>query len=554
MNRLRFGVILCFSVLCGACSQASKTPAIEKESKPRLFEGMGTHHRTVTTSSPKAQQYFDQGLVWAFAFNHDEAIRSFEEAVRIDPDCAMAYWGIALCHGPHINNPIVPPDRAEAAWKAIGQAQARSEKATPVEQALIHALVSRYSATPTKDRRPLDEAYAAAMEQVWKAYSNDTDVCSLYAESLMDLQPWNYWTLDGQPKGRINEILAVLDNALQIDRKHPGINHLYIHAVEAGPSPEKGDASADLLRTAVPASGHLIHMPSHIDVQRGRWSLASDQNKQAIDVDTRYKKQSPHQQFYRAYMAHNYQFLSFSSMMEGCSEKSLWAAQNTIAGIPKDYAKSNAALVDPVMMIVVDVYMRFGKWDKLLAEPKPEAYFPISTAMWHFARSVAFAAKGDLKQAREEQTQFHAAGEKVPADAMMAINKAHQILAIADQVLTGEIAYREKNYDDAIKALREGVRLEDQLLYMEPPEWIQPVRHTLAAILVDSGHVPDAEVVYRDDLQKWPENGWSLFGLAQCLRARGATIEADEVDRRFKKTWARGDVKIKSSCLCVKKP
>lgn len=551
MRQLTFSMAILFAVV-GGCSQAEVQPKSAPDDST-LFSGMGNYHREITTSSPKVQKYFDQGMTWAYAFNHDEAIRSFTEATKLDPNCAMAYWGIALCYGPHINNPIVTPERANAAWKALKLAEAHKSSATKTEQDLIKALGNRYSASPMKDRAPLDKAYAGAMQAVYNKHRNDPDVCALYAESLMDLQPWDLWTIGGEPKGSTEEILEVLESALALNANHPGANHLYIHAVEASPFPEKGDKSATRLRTAVPASGHLVHMPSHIDVQLGRWKLASDQNEKAIDADNKYKKLSPQQQFYRVYMAHNYQFLSFSCMMEGRSERALWAANQTIAGIPADFARSNAALVDPAMMIVIDVFKRFGRWDDILAQPKPASYFPISTAMWHFSRAIAFAAKGNLDKAREEQSEFEAASQNVPQDATMSLNKAHAILAIADHFLKGEIAYREKKYDEAISELREAVTLEDHLLYMEPPEWIQPVRHTLAAVLMDAGKYHEAEEVYRKDLQVWPENGWSLYGLSQALEKQGSTAEAQEMERRFHDAWARSDVKISSSCLCAQK-
>ncbi len=536
------------ALILAAC-QKPTTTVVGSSTDPPLFDGMGSHHRTVTTRSPMTQRYFDQGLVWAYAFNHDEAIRSFGAAAKNDPECAMAYWGIALCNGPHINFPIMPPERSQAAWDALRKAM--KAHASPVERDLIDALSKRYANPEPADRRGLDEAYAAAMAEVWKRYPNDADVGTLYAESLMDLQPWDLWTKSGQPKGRTVEIVGVLEDVLRIAPNHPGANHLYIHAVEAGPTPEKGIASADRMRNMVPAAGHLMHMPTHIDVQVGSWAKASDQNVLATAADQRYRAISPRQGFYRVYMAHNEHFLAFAAMMEGRSATALKAARDMVSGVPEDYARSDSALVDPYMMVVLDVYKRFGRWDELLKEPKPPAYLPITTAYWHYARGVAFAAKGQLDAARREQAEFRAATAKIPKDAMMAINKAHHVFAIADKVLAGEIALREGKADQAIALLREGVKLEDDLMYMEPPEWIQPVRHTLGAVLLSEGRVGDAEVVYREDLVVWPENGWSLYGLASCLDQSGKKSEAAGVWKRFEKVWQRGDVKIGSSCACV---
>lgn len=539
------------ALVVSGCSEANRrsTPA---GAKTPLFEGMGNHHRKVSTSSADAQAYFDQGLVWAYAFNHDEAIRSFEEAARIDPNCAMAYWGIALCNGPHINNPVMDEARSKAAYEAAQQATARMGNCTPMEQALIKAVSKRYAWPAPADRRPLDEAYASAMGDVYKEFSKDGDIGTLYAESLMDLQPWDLWTKDGQAKGRTEEIVMVLEGVISRDANHPGANHLYIHAVEASPKPERGVASADRLRRSVPAAGHLVHMPAHIDVQVGKWQAASDQNVAAMEADRKYRAISPKQGFYRIYMAHNPHFLAFSSMMEGRKAAALEAARTVVAGVPEEYGKQNAALIDPYMSIVYEVEMRFGMWDELLAEKAPPSYWPITTALWHFARGTAYAAKGEIKDAEREQGEFAAAGKRVPAGAMMSINPAHKILDIADHVLAGEIAFRRGDVDVAVRELRAGVAIEDDLLYMEPPEWVQPVRHALGAVLESAGRCKDAEAVYREDLVIWPENGWSLFGLERCLRDRGATAEADAVEKRFKTTWSRADTKIGASCVCVR--
>jgi len=516
-----------------------------------LFEGMGQHHRLVTTSSPLSQKYFDQGLIWTLAFNHDEAIRAYQQAATLDPDCAMAWWGIALCNGPHINNPIMPPERSKAAWDALQSAVALKGNATPVERALIEALTKRYAEPPPSDRKALDEAYAAAMREVWKKYPNDPDVGTLFAEAMMDLRPWDLWTKSGQPQPGTTEIISTLDQVLRLQPDHPGALHLHIHAIEASPNPEKAMATADRLRRLVPVSGHLVHMPTHIDVLTGQWAKASQSNEWAIRADAAYRKISPKQDFYRFYMAHNHHMLTFASMMEGCSGTALHSAREMIAGVPQEYARTNAALVDGLMAAPYEVLMRFGQWDEILREPAPPSYFPITTALWRFTRGVAFAAKGQVAEAERERTEFERAKAGVPKDAMMAINPAERILQIAGHVLDGEIAFRKGDIDKAAASLREAIAIEADLKYMEPPEWIQPVRHTLGAILVSNGRYEEAEKVYREDLKEWPENGWSLYGLAQCLRSRGFTAEADQVERRFRKAWSRADMTIGSSCMCV---
>ncbi len=525
---------------------------VQAQGKVPLFRGMGDHHREIHTTSQKAQEYFDQGLTFAFAFNHDEAIRSFEEAARQDPHCAICWWGVSLCNGPHINNPLMTPERSAAAFDAWQKAMALRDYASHVEEGMIEALGARYSNPAPADRKALDEGYAQAMRQLWHANKNDADIGTLFAESMMDLRPWDLWTKTGEPQPGTNEILMTLEQVQKLDPNHPGALHLYIHAVEASSDPARGIESADRLRNLVPAAGHLVHMPSHIDVLTGRWALASQQNEAAIKADREYRKISPHQDFYRVYMSHNHHMLAFASMMEGRRKECIQAARDMVHGVPEEYARTQTALVDPVMGIPFEAMLRFGQWDAVLKEPAPPDYFKITTALWHYARGVAFAAKGQIAEAEAERTRFKEAAARVPDDAMMSINKAHRILEIAGYMLDGEIAYRRGSIDEAVAQLGKAIVIEDDLMYMEPPEWVQPVRHTLGAILVDAGRFDEAEKVYRADLKEWPENGWSLYGLETCLRARGATAEADEVDKRFQKSWARADTKIGSSCLCVR--
>lgn len=517
-----------------------------------LFEGMGDYRRPVRVSGTTVREYFDQGLTWAYAFNHDEAIRSFEAAASLDPQCAMAWWGVALCHGPHINNPFVPEERARAAWDALQKALQLKENESPVNQALIDALTARYADPQPADRRPLDAAYAAAMAAVYARFPDDPDVGTLYAESLMNLRPWDLWTHDGRPQPETPEICRVLERVLDSTPNHPGAPHLYIHAMEASPTPEKAIPAADRLRHLVSGSGHLVHMPSHIDVLTGRWDLAVEQNEMAIAASAAYRALSPRQGFYRLYMLHNHHMLAFAAMMDGRRELALRAAREVISSVPDDYAREQAALVDPYMAIVTEVLMRFGRWEEILKEPAPPEHWPIATAMWRFARGVSYAVLGEHGQALRERDAFRAAVKRVPPDALMAINRAHDALAIASRVLDGEIAYQNGDFDAGVALLREAARLEDDLLYMEPPEWIQPARHALGAVLLAGGKAAEAEQVYREDLSKWPENGWSLYGLSQSLAAQGRHDEAGAAQRRFAKAWERADTKIHASCLCVK--
>lgn len=545
--------IVVMVALSGCASTGPRLTPVAESVEPRgqLFQNMGGHTRTTSIRGADAQRFFDQGLIWAFSFNHDEAIRSFREAARLDPQAALPWWGIALCNGPHVNNGIVDEAHNADANAAIAEAQKRRAAASPVEQALVDAVAKRYGPTAVANRRLFDEAYAAAMAEVYRKFPQDADVAALYAESLMNLQPWDYWTTDDAPKGKTAEILATLEAALRLDPRHPGAHHLYIHACEAGPSPEKALASADVLRSLVPASGHMVHMPSHIDIRVGQWDQAAKMNLRAIEIDRDYRARSPKQGFYRVYMAHNPHFLSFACMMQGRYRVALDAARSLVAAIPPEFSENSPALVDPFMSAPIDVYMRFGKWDEILAEPAPASRFLYSTAFRHFSRGVALAAKQDVAGARREQVEFRAATQRVPAEQLISINPARQVLAIAEEMLEGEILLAAGELGPAIERLRAAVALEDRLLYMEPPEWLHPVRHPLGAALLAAGRASEAEQVYRDDLRFWPENGWSLHGLARCLEQRGDTAEAAKVRARFEKVWARADVKIDSSCLCV---
>lgn len=542
--------------LISGCQQHAQPTAASEAAppQPRLFEGLGDHRRATSQQRLEAQPWFDQGLTWAFAFNHDEAIRSFTKAAEIDPGFALAWWGVALCHGPHINNPVMSDERSRLAWEALQQAQARKGGASPDEQQLIDALSHRYAWPVPSDRAPLDKAYADAMRTVWHAHPKDADIGTLFAESMMDMRPWDLWTQSGQPQPGTDEIVQTLEAVLALDPTHPGANHLYIHTMEASPWPDKAVAAANRLRSLVPAAGHLVHMPAHIDVRVGDWSAAADSNVQAIAADKAYRTLVPQQGFYRLYMAHNYHFLAWAAMMEGRREVALQAARDMIAGAPASALDTMASTLDPVMSIEYDVMKRFGMWDALLRLPAPDARLPITTALWRMNRGVACAAMGDVAGARREQAAYRAAVAAVPSGAMMQINPADAILKIGGLLLDGEIALREGRLDDSIRLLREGVALEDTLRYMEPPDWIQPVRHTLGAVLVRAGRFAEAEQVYRDDLKRWPGNGWALLGLGQCLQAQGlgSSDEAAQAAARLQRAWKRADTKPETSCMCVK--
>jgi len=515
-----------------------------------LYEGLGPHARKVTTSSPQAQRYFNQGLSFLYGFNHDEAIRSFGRAAEIDPKCAMAWWGIAIANGPHINNPIVTPSRAKAAWEALGKARAAAGAATEAERALIEALGSRYANPQPDDRAPLDKAYADAMRAVWKRFPQDLDAGALFAEAMMDLRPWDLWTPKGEPQPGTPEILATLEDIQTKDRSHPLAMHLYIHAVEASPHPERADAASDRLRDLEPGLGHMVHMPSHIDVRRGRWEQAITANTKAIEADRIYRERSPQQDFYRVYMAHNHHMLGFAAMMVGRSADAIAVMDKMIATIPPAWAKESAGIADGFMAMPIEVRVRFGKWEDVLAAPDLPDYFPLARTMRHAARGVAYAATGRTAEARMEQQAFLAAQKAIPEGAAFGNNSAAAVASLARHMLDGEILYREGKADEAFAALRTAVQEEDALRYNEPPDWILPVRHALGAALLASGRSAEAEQVYRDDLAKLLDNGWSMLGLARSLSSQGKNDEAAQAQARFDAIWKNADLPIGSSCLC----
>ncbi len=534
---------------------APGAPEAKSARETPLFGNLGKHHRAVTTTSREAQRYFDQGLTLLYAFNHDEAIRSFREVAAIDPKCAMAWWGVAYANGPHINNPAMAPEQSAAAWEALGRARALVGGASEREAALIEALTARYADPPPADRAPLDEAFAEAMRRAWARYPDDADIGALCAEALMDVHPWDLWTQSGEAQPWTGEIVEILEEVMRRAPNHPLANHLYIHAVEASPAPERAVPAADRLPRLVPGAGHLVHMPAHIYSRVGRWADAAQANVRAIEVDRRYRARAPRQNFYAFYMAHNHHFLSWAAMMEGRSEAAIAAARDMIAGMPPEFMKESAFFADGFMTIALEALMRFGRWEEILAEPAPPDYLPITAAHRRFARGVAYAATGRVAEAKAEQAAFEEAAAKVTEEMIVGNNPARHVLSIARHQLAGEIAYREGRTDDAVAALREAVRLEDALKYNEAPDWIQPVRHTLGGVLLGAGRIAEAEEVYRADLVKNPENGWALYGLARCLRARGADAgagaEARAVEARFKKAWRRADVTLETTCFCL---
>lgn len=513
---------------------------------------LGRHQRPVSTRVAAAQKAFDQGLVWSFAFNHGDAERAFREAARLDPGLAMAHWGIALVNGPHINNTTVDEAHAQVAWQALTAARARLKGASAVEKALVEALGARYAWPQPADRRPLDEAYARAMAGVFARFPQDADVATLYAEALMDVRPWDQWTRDGQPQPGTREVLEALETARRLAPDHPGALHLTIHALEASPRPEQARESADRLRALVPDAGHLVHMPSHVDVRLGRWSEAATANEKAMVADQRYLARRLEPGFWGIYMAHNAHFLAYTAMMEGRREVALARTREVVGLFPPEFVKENALFADAYMTVHLEALKRFGEWQQILDSQPVVEGLPVSGAYQHFARGVALAALGRADEARAEAALFRKALPAVPAEAYWGSNTAAAVLAVGLPYLDGEIAWREGRREEALRLLAQAVELEDALKYDEPPPWTVPSRHSLAAVQLAAERPAEAEQTYRDDLRRYPENGWSLGGLARALEAQGRGAEAAEARARQARAWARADTKPETSCLCVK--
>ncbi len=545
----RIAVFALSAVVC-ACTAAPKAPEPPKLQAP-LFNDLGNYSVKITTREPLTQRFFDQGLMLTFGFNHAEAARSYREAARLDPSCAMCYWGVAFVLGPNINMPMFPEAAAEA-WSASRKALELAPRATPRERALIEALAKRYAQEAPQDRAPLDRAFADAMREVARQFPDNLEVQTFFAESLMDLSPWDYWS-SGQPKPATREIIAALDHVLTLMPNHAGANHLYIHALEASPNPGKAEAAADRLRPLVPGAGHLVHMPGHIYMRVGRYHDAAVVNIKAGEADMSYIAQCQAQGVYPLlYHPHNWHFLWFAASFGGHSEWARRGANQTreLMGTHKHDDPAFGPIIQHFWLTPLYDDVRFGRWDAILASTEP-ADSPYVRGIWHYARGMAHAAKGDLASARRELEILRVAASDtaLPAIQVSVRNNAKQLVDIAAAVLEGDIEARAKNYPRAIAVLNRAVALEDGLGYNEPEDWHFPVRHLLGAVLLESGSAGAAEKAYREELERHPENGWSLYGLAQSLKAQGRTEEAAAIQRRFDQAWSHADVQLTASMI-----
>ena len=536
---------LAFALAIGSCRGGPDATHRTIE-PPRLFDGMGEVHMPISTQVERAQRYFDQGLALTYGFNHEAAIDSFREAARLDPECAMCWWGIALASGPNINAPMGPA-AAATAWQAAQQAARLAKHASPAERAWIAAIQTRYTedaaASAGPERRALDEAFANAMRELRREQPEDLHAATILAESLMDLSPWNYWADDGAPREHTPEVAAALESVLDRDPNHIGALHYWIHLYERF-EPERAEEQADRLWQLAPSAGHLVHMPAHIYYRVGRYAESADVNERAAAADVAWFSWCRAPQVYAAlYYTHNLHFLWASALAEGRFDASLTAARRLVAQIRDDQVPGFPFLQDFLSTPLL-TFARFGEWDLVLAEPAPPAERTFQTALWHYARGLAFARGRSVAEADQER----AALAVIAADAELAATiydpaggTAGERLAVAQRHLDGEIALARGNVDLAVEELLAGIATQDAIAYSEPPPFYVPLRQVLGRVLLEARRPSDAEKVFREDLSRYPNNGWSLYGLAKSLEAQGKRAEASWAQQGFRNAWARAE-------------
>lgn len=539
-------------VLLSGNAAAQHPHGSSAEAKPAvLIPGLGDVRHAVSTNNPEAQRFFDQGIALVYGFNHEEAVRSFKRAAELDPQLAMAYWGIALALGPNINADV-DAEREKLAFEAIQKALTLSSKASEPERAYIRALATRYSNDPKADLKKLAVDYKNAMADVARSLPDDLDAATLYAESLMDLRPWQLWGRDGKPAEGTEEIVAVLESVLRRDPQHTGANHYYVHAVEASPHPEWALPSAQRLKVLAPAAGHLVHMPAHIDIRSGNYEAAARSNAYAAEADREYFKTTGQQGIYpMMYYSHNLHFLAVAHSMQGRYEDARRAADQLNAHLTPYLQVSgpmleatlpmlDAFLPTPTLMMV-----RFHRWDEILRTPAPDQKLVSTTALWHFARAMAYAATGKPEDAEKERTILVSTVKAFPKELPYGFNTAGDVFSVAVNVLSARIALAKNDRQAAIESFKKAVEIEDSLNYDEPEDWYIPVRESLGGLLIISGNYAEAEQVFRAELKKHPRNGRALFGLAESLKKQNKTAAAQFVQREFDTAWKNADIKLR---------
>lgn len=541
-----------FIVAALTTCQAPESRKAAAVTPPPLFDNFGELHRDIRSKVPAAQRYFDQGLRLAFGFNHEAAGRAFAEAARLDPDCAMCLWGQALVLGPNINMPMPPEAAAPAARLAAEALLMADATRSPADRALIEALAKRYSESPTADRKPLDEAYAAAMADVVRRFPDDDDAATLYAEALMDLSPWAYWDAAGKPTGQTKTIVATLERVLKRNPQHIGAMHYYIHAVEASRTPQRAEPYADALAGLAPGSGHLVHMPAHIYIRTGRYHDATLTNFSASTADAAFLAVCGGSNgiYPLGYVPHNWHFATMTASLHGSRELALNAAEQTARRADHKQLETLSFMQQYLVMPLL-TQVRFGQWDQILVQAEPPADLPYPRGIWHFARGMAYVRGGEKQKAQNELEAL----QKIAADPAMkdvllgAINHAEGVLAVAAPLLQGELALAKGQRKTGIARLRDAVKAEDVLAYNEPADWPLPVRPYLGAALLDAGQGSEAARIYAQDLVTYPKNGWSLYGLAKAQRKQGNVRAAKQTERRYQDAWQWSDTPLTASRL-----
>ena len=516
-----------------------------------LIPGLGDVHHPVSTSNPEAQRFFDQGLALVYGFNHDEAVRSFNRAAELDPRLAMAHWGVALALGPNINMPV-DAEHEQAAYEAVQKAVSLAAKASEAERAYIDALARRYSKDPKADLQKLSIDYKNAMADVARRFPDDLDAATLYAESIMDLNPWQFWTSDGKPAEGTAEMVAVLESVLRRDPQHTGANHYYIHAVEASPHPEWALPSAQRLKVLAPAAGHLVHMPAHIDIRAGNYEAAARSNAYAAEADREYFKVTGQQGMYpMMYYSHNLHFLAVAHSMQGRYQDAKRAADQLAAHL-SPVLQGNGPMLDAVLPFLDGfmptptlIMVRFRRWDDILRLPAPDQKLAAGTGLWHFGRAMAYASTGKLESADKERSVMVSTVKAFPAEKMYGFNTAASVFSIAENVLSAKIAMAKNDKTAAIEFLKKALAVEDSLNYDEPEDWYIPVRESLGGALMLKGDSAEAEKVFRAELERHRRNGRALFGLMESLRAQGKKQAAELVQREFEAAWKNADTTLR---------
>ena len=509
-----------------------------------LYDNLGSLHHAITVAKPEAQSYFDQGLRLGYGFNHDEAIASYKEGVRQDSTCAMCWWGIAYAMGPNINAPM-DTAAVKPAWEAIQKAKALAPKGTPFERELIAATALRYSPDAAAPRPPLDTAYSRALKTLARKYPRDPEAQALYAESVMNLSPWNYWTDRGaKPRPQTLDVVSTLERTIKRFPNHPGACHFYIHIVEASTSPGRALPCAERLAKLMPGAGHLVHMPSHIYMRVGRYDLVAEHNHEAVAEDETFIQDRKPAGFYKyTYYPHNYHMLWAGLMNLGRGEEAINASRKLSTVVPVDVVEKVAAL-EYFYPAYYWSLARFRKWDRLLAEAAPAPQLRYTTGMWQYTRGLAFSATSRPEEAQAAHDSLAAIATAIPAEAPAGINSARKLLALAERHLTGRMAAARGDSAAAASAYREAIVMEDELFYDEPPAWYHPIRQELGELLLAQGQAAQAEKLFREDLVHYPKNGWSLHGLAASLRAQKRDREAETVEAKFRKAWDKADIKL----------